>query len=296
MAECWMGLRSSLVDAVGTAEAREHFREASARWPALLRFEDLPSFVAWLERRSDDHEEKDAVYRALVTMAQSRGAGAGLAVSLLWLGLWPKLDRIFRDLQWRFPHGWPRPGELASDIGVCFTAVVERADLARIRRLAATLMWNTWRDVRKQLHRRVHLEVQRADLLEDDLRWEQEALDLDPRDTRYREPSDLGVLPGMSEAAAVAVLRERLVEVVGDDADLAIGVAVYGQSQTEAGRRLGLKDEASRKRYQLVRRRLRALLFHAPVEAFPTSSRQGACRARKRRSAEERSARGRRRG
>ena len=46
-------------------------------------------------------------------------------------------------------------------------------------------------------------------------------------------------------------------EIVGDDAKLVIGAAIYGESQREVGERLGLTHEAARKRYQRAVARIR---------------------------------------
>ena len=55
----------------------------------------------------------------------------------------------------------------------------------------------------------------------------------------------------------LAAIRDFVAEVVGHDADLVIGAAIYGVSQRELAERLGLTHEAARKRFQRALARLR---------------------------------------
>jgi DNA-directed RNA polymerase specialized sigma24 family protein len=54
----------------------------------------------------------------------------------------------------------------------------------------------------------------------------------------------------------VALLRERLTRIVGDDADLVLGAVVYGVPQSLLGNQLGLTPDAARKRFQRALKRL----------------------------------------
>src|SRR5690606_24257308 len=83
------------------------------------------------------------VLGALVTMAQRR-EHPELASALLWLGLWPGLDAIYRR-RLRFFIG--EPDELAADLTGAFTELVARLDLGSVRRVAATLVLSTERDL-----------------------------------------------------------------------------------------------------------------------------------------------------
>ena len=64
---------------------------------------------------------------------------------------------------------------------------------------------------------------------------------------RHRVPDHDALPPG---------LRRRLRDLIEPDADLTISVALYGFSQKEAARALGLSHEAARKRYQRATARL----------------------------------------
>lgn len=166
-------------------------------------------------------------------------------MALAWLGLWPALDAIFRR---RLRHFREAPEELVSEIASCFTSQVQRADLSQISRVAATLTRNTERDVR---------EGRRA-------AWAEQARSADlPGDRELGDPvpppelSELGLPADLDPDEKVAAIHALLVPIVGDDADLVIGAAIYGDSQHELADKLGITHEAARKRFQRALARLR---------------------------------------
>ena len=240
----WEALHESLARAVRTLEAARQFNEARKRKQALARFADAISLLAYLTAKSGDLDEKDAIYAALIELVQERGGGADLAMSIAWLGLWPALDAIFRR---RLRH-FRAPEELVSEIASCFTSQVQRADLSRISRVAATLTRNTERDVRDGRQATWAEEARRADLPED-------------RELGGPVPppelSELGLPADLGPEAEVAAIRALLVPIVGDDTDLVIGAAIYGDSQHELADQLGITHEAARKRFQRALARLR---------------------------------------
>lgn len=61
---------------------------------------------------------------------------------------------------------------------------------------------------------------------------------------------------GRSEPQEIAAIRARLLPIVGEDVDLVLAV-VLGESQREAGERLGLTHDVARKRYQRALDRIR---------------------------------------
>src|SRR5438094_268135 len=135
----WEALHESLMQAVRTLDAAQRFNEAKQRKRALARFADAISLLEYLTSKSGDLDEKDAIYAALVELVQVRGGEADVAMALAWLGLWPALDAIFRR---RLRHFREASEELVSEIASCFTSQVQRADLSRISRVAATLTRN----------------------------------------------------------------------------------------------------------------------------------------------------------
>jgi len=191
---------------------------------------------------------------------QAGGDDAELATTLLWLGLWPGLDATYRRRQRDFIK---TPEALVSEIGTIFTTVVHGSDLGRINRVAATLVRNVEREVREGLKRAWGEEARRASLPREDDDDVHESSTGDLRRARRsfllrtRGVSELGQPPRIDVDADVTALRELLIDIVGDDADLVIGAAIYGESQREVGERLGLNHEVARKRFQTALRRLR---------------------------------------
>jgi hypothetical protein len=236
----WEGVRADLLRSVSTLQAEREFK--GIHEPVLDRFESPSALVAYLTSPSGNLDEKDRIYDALVRATQGHVAWSELATAMTWLGLWPALDAIYRRKLYRFRGA----SELVSTIGVCFSAAVARADLTRIRRLAATLTMNTERDLTDELKRRGKDEARRDGLPEDDRLVEERQVEL-----RF-------LAEGSSEPQEIVALRTRLLPIVGRrDLDLVLAV-VLGESQREAGAQLGLSHDVARKRYERALDRIRA--------------------------------------
>ena len=110
-------------------------------------------------------------------------------------------------------------------------------DLTQVNWIAATILMNVERDVRRAYHR----EANRQNL---------------------QVPFDLDQHGGICEFAdpdlAPDKLLAELTQLIGEDADLVIRVVVDGYTQAEAGKGLGLSEPAARKRFQRALKRLRA--------------------------------------
>lgn len=259
MRACWRALHESLARSVRTLEAGRQFEEAKKRRSVLARFEDPISLLVHLTRRDGNLDEKDAIYAALVEAVQARGDDAALAMSLLWLGLWPALDAIFRRRQRHFSG----PGEnVVSEIADCFTSLVRRLDLSRVTRVAATLARGTDRDI-GQARRRAWAEAaRRVDLTEDDIA-------ADDEEAGCGRSSELGLPPGLSGEQQVEAIRAWLVKIIPGDAEFVIAAVIHGENQRQLADRLGITHEAARKRFQRALDRLRDRL--RAREACPTS-------------------------
>ena len=75
--------------------------------------------------------------------------------------------------------------------------------------------------------------------------------------TAFRGVSELGQPPRLDPDEDVEALRDLLIDIVGEDADLVLGATVYGLTQREVGERLGLSHDATRKRFQRAIERIR---------------------------------------
>ncbi len=257
----WEALKESLVRSIGTLGARKQYEAMRARRRVPQRFADAGALLAYLNEPGGDLDEKDDIYGVLIDATRARGVDAELAVALIWLGLWPGLDAVYRR---RLRDFIKKPDELVSEIGTRFIAFVQGADLDRINRVAATLVLNVERDVFEGLKRKWADEARRADLTPED---DDDQDDDDTGDRREARASPvlrtggesvLGQPPRLDPDEDVRALRDILADIVGDDADLVIGAAVYGESQREVGERLGLSHDAARKRFQRAMARIRA--------------------------------------
>jgi DNA-directed RNA polymerase specialized sigma24 family protein len=247
MHTCWQALRSSLLRFVSTPMAHWHFNDMKRTQHELRRFGDAVELLGYFHcTEDDDLEAKDRVLGQLVTLVQTGGRGRPLGTSLLWLTLWPGLDAVYRRAA-RYFAGTPE--ELLSEMGARFTAAVHRADLARIHRLAATLVYNVERDILVG-QQRVWAEGERSRRLAEGYCARQGLLAFWMQEAATRSISEFGLPPGLSVEEESDALRQVLTKLVGSDADIVVDVVIRGESQREVGERLGLTHAAARKRYQ----------------------------------------------
>lgn len=247
MHTCWQALRSSLLRFVSTPMAHWHFNDMKQTQRELRRFGDAVELLDYLHcTEDDDLEAKDRVLGQLVTLVQGGGRGRPLGTSLLWLALWPGLDAVYRRAA-RYFTGTPE--ELLSELGLHFTASIHRADLGRIRRLAATLVYNVEREI-LTAQQRLWAEAERYQRLLE--RQQVKAGDSAAGDPELatRGISEFGLPPGLSTEEESAAIRRVLTLLVGGDADILVHAVIFGESQREIGERLGLTHAATRKRYQ----------------------------------------------
>ena len=138
----WAALHSSLRAAVRSLQFDLEFHEAKRHHALLAAFSDPGRVIAYLHRHEGDLDEKDRLLGLLVHLAQRR-QHRDLATTLLWLGLWPGLDAVYRRRLKYFCD----PDELVSELASAFVALVERLNLSTVTRVAATLVRSTERDV-----------------------------------------------------------------------------------------------------------------------------------------------------
>ncbi len=255
MRASWEALHAGLGRSVRTLQADQAFQKAKLHHPALARFDQPHKLVEYLASKGGDRDEKDRILGVLVTLVQRREHHE-LASALLWLGLWPGLDAVYRRRQRHFRG---EPDELVAELADAFTALVGRLDLDVVHRVAATLVRSTERDV---VERRKRVWAEAPHLVEVDpfepVRDHKDRIVVASRlDRAAREvwvasqaESQLGVAAGLSFEEDVTALRTWLERVVGEDAELVLAVLVLDETQREAGKRLGLSHDASRKRFQ----------------------------------------------
>lgn len=249
----WESLHAALIRSVTSLPAAEQFQRLRRSETFLARFDSAEALLAYLvgnDAKLDDRglDDKDQIYAALVRTVQIRAPAARVAADLAWCGLWPGLDRIYRRRLRRFNDD---PDELTQAIWLAFTELVNRLDLAQVRRVAATLVRSTERDVLTARRRTASGSA-----------------------TAMANPVDATVIeervspwvandqarPSRSFAGELVELRAQLVPLLGADADLVIAVLILEVDQHEAAARMGLTYTAARKRVQRAVLRMRAQL------------------------------------
>jgi len=245
MRAAWERIQIALVSSVMTLEMNQHFEEARRLAPALMPFATVGSLLEFLGEKSSNWDDKDAVYRALVHAVQARVRWAPFATAVLWCGLWPGLDAL-HGRQWQYPTSDLE--DLTSLIGLVFTAQLAQLDLREVRRVAATLVRNTARDVARARARRAATTVHPASIT-------------DPPDPDTVVASSLDMPVGLSTASQVAYLQRWLHRVVGDDAGWFLAVEVFGVDPQVVARQLRVSPALLRKRIQRIRTQLQSS-FH----------------------------------
>lgn len=240
----WEKLYRPLFRSVTTERASVMFAQAKQHTEVLRRFAEPATLLDYLHDRHGNLDEKDAVYAALVDAVQRARPWGQLAMALLWCGLSPALESIYRR---RLRHFRAEPEELISAIAVAFSALIARIDCRRARRVAACLVWGTERDLMRQ--RRAVWAAQA--LIDPDASFEEAS------DARVSTEAAVNVLGEMF--AELASLQEWLMSLAGEqDAELLVSVYILDTTQAEAAKRVGLSHDATRKRIQRALQRLRA--------------------------------------
>ena len=139
----WEALHAGLMRSIRESRGGAAFEDLRARREVLGRFRRAVSVVGYLAHDGGDLDEKDRILGGLIDEVR-HGVARGLAHSLLLLCLWPGLDAVFMRRLRLFRD---RPHDLEAELVGNFTTQIRRLDLGRVRRIAATLVRNTEREV-----------------------------------------------------------------------------------------------------------------------------------------------------
>ena len=244
MRALWQSLHTNLMQSSETLSLQDRYRSVRQSSGVLRPFPDPQTLLDHLHGDGGNPDQKNRVLATLVTVAQGSGPSHDCATVLLWLALWPGLDALYRRL---LRHFSSNPEDLFSEITDRLTTGIDRLDLHRVRRIAATLIRNVERDIRRAL---------RARWTEAALRDEMPADEVLAGDQQAHVSSS-GFLPFVDVDAEAAFIGALLEKWIGNDAQLVVAVAITGETQNEAALRLGISHDAARKRYQRAIRRLR---------------------------------------
>ncbi|HET9622919.1 MAG TPA: hypothetical protein VFP84_16215 [Kofleriaceae bacterium] len=253
----------------------EDFRQLRDNELVVAPFASAVSLLECLKQRSQDLDETDRIYAALIRAVQGSSRTAQVAHTLLLCGLWPGLDRFYRRRVAQFRDA---PAELAATISGVFTLLVARIDLSGVQRIAATLVRNTRREVTAALRREHEVPAARVSDSFDlhvehsevarlfHVQREAESPDIEARaGPTYNVPVLLDLLPDLQstdEAFRLELMRLHrvLYRLLRADAELILRVLVLEEVQEQVAARLQITPGAARKRFQRAISRLRAQL------------------------------------
>ena len=228
MSSTWSALHAQLARSVNRHSALIHFATLFPAEGRRIAFRDPTHLLDWLHARGGDAEAKNDVLSGLLRAAVTKESAGDLAVELLLLALWPGLCVIRFRLR-----PLCQTGTLDADLLGGLTTGIRSAEPGRIRRVAATLLRNLERDLR-----RIYIR---------DDRWNRSSVDLDLVGHKLAQP-ETDRLDSILASAQAAL---------GEDGALLGAVHILGFSQKEAATAFGLGHDAARKRCQRALSRLK---------------------------------------
>ena len=238
MRTSWSAFHLQLLALCHRRSAEQLFGEMGGRHPALNEVTCVDALLNRQHDMTDPSVPRHAVVRALVIEAQGVGPSSNLAATILILALWPGLD-VVRHRLWR---DWPDARDnLADDILGQITIGIRRLKLTLVRQVAATLIMNTERDIRRSMlerkaQRRTELPI-------------------------HDSPQD--VASSDDQLLDVGIWRNRLQPMLGRDTELVLRTMILGETQAEAARALGLSHDVARKRHQRAIAKLAAMQINS---------------------------------
>jgi RNA polymerase sigma factor (sigma-70 family) len=230
----WADLHQTFTRYVSAPAATASFGLLASRSTALAAFKDALDLATAFREIATTEEQlttRNHILRALV-LAVHAGPGEPprLALALLWLALWPALTAILRRCAARTGD----IGEALSDLSERFITAVLRLRPEKVSRIAATLVWNTERNVADLRRRRARHRMRESASADADL-----------------------AVPALTAGQEVKEICDWAVAIVGGDAVLVVEVALAGRTYEEVVATTGLSAEAVRKRVKRAYRRLR---------------------------------------
>lgn len=228
MSSNWSALHAQLIRSVNRHSTMTTFTALFPPGTARTPVRDPSGLIGWLHAQDADAEAKNCVLLHVLREAGSEGRRGSLAVELLLLSLWPGLCVVRRRL-WHICQ----TGTLDADVLSTLTINIRCARVDRINRVAATLLRNTERDLRRLYIR------------DDELA--RQTIDMDA----------VGHILTAAKADRPEKIFSAAQVALGEDGILLAAVHIAGFTQKEAAERLGISHDAARKRCQRALYRLR---------------------------------------
>lgn len=236
MRASWSALHTTLIRNLNLRSSQTDFQAMRQVHPELAVFVSIPALLEHQHEPDADPTARFAVIRALVSAAQSEQPYRSTANLLTIIALWPGLDAVF----WRLARGFPDAREdLAAELPARIGVAILTLNLARVNAVTSTLLRNVERDIRRHL-------VAAREFGETLKSIDDPAIEALVAETGTAELQ----LQGCADHFAYLASR---------DAALLQRVVILGETQEQAGSALGLRPDASRKRFQRALAKLRSL-------------------------------------
>jgi len=236
MRASWSALHASLIAILNRTSSETAFTAMRQTGAELHRFQSIASVMEHQHFPDTDAETRFGVIRALVAAAQSDHFFRSTAQIMVIVALWPGLDAVF----WRLWRGFPGAREdLSGEIISRISDAILTIDLERVTAVTATLLRNLERDIRR--------DRTRARLLAEDVRH---------IDNPVVEAK--ATLQAWWSTFDAGSIDDHLADLAPCDARLLKRTFLFGETQEEAGRALGLSPAAARKRFQRALEKLRS--------------------------------------
>ena len=142
----WHAFYQRLTSLIHRTSSEHQYEAIRMRYPALASLLNIDQMFFYQQCPGGDPEQRNAVLRSLVVDAQSGAVTSELAANILVLALWPGLDAVYSRLCRDYPH---ERADISDDIVGQLTLGICRLDLVAVHRIAATLIMNTERDLRR---------------------------------------------------------------------------------------------------------------------------------------------------
>ncbi|QQA42007.1 sigma factor-like helix-turn-helix DNA-binding protein [Pelagovum pacificum] len=206
-----------------------NFHKLAQEGGPLDGFRDPGHLLGWLHGSDAPPDEKNDVLRDLLRRAVFDAGDGTVATEIMILALWPGLTAI-RSRLLRFA----RDDVIDADLVGRLAIAIRNADPGGVRRVAATLLRNVERDIRRD--------------------WSDDS-------GRTRSAVDLDVVPDLisDDEVSADVVIDAMIASHGKDGALLAAVHLAGYSQKEVADHLGVSHDAIRKRCQRALVRLKRM-------------------------------------
>ena len=232
----WHAFHQRLTSLIHRTSSEQQYEAIRVRYPALATLPNIDQVIFHQQSPGGDPEQRNAVLRSLVVEAQAGAVTSELAANLLVMALWPGLDAVYSRLCRDYPH---ERADISDDVVGQVMLGIGKLDLSVVNRLAATLIMNAERDLRRVYHT-ASRQRRSSELLEDN----EGAL----------------AIAGPEDATDSAWDWYQLLNpIIGRDTPLFLRIICFGETQAEAASALGLSYDGARKRHQRAMKKLTAL-------------------------------------